>query len=182
VLRAAIEAGVTGLIGLAAALYLLRRPRGRPRLSMAASSALALAAGAAVAFILRAPGGVPALRALVPGSALTPAAVAGAAGRWLSLAALLLAGAPLVLGEELLFRATLQRALEDRTRGRPVGRAAAALATAVVAVVATGGALQIAIASHAMASAVRAATGRTSASFLARLALLAGLAVAAVAV
>ena len=136
---------VGALLGIVAAIYLLRRRASRApaRLRLAPSLAIGLLVGGGAALALR--GQMPAL----------PLEIA-------------LATLPSILAEELIFRGTLQRALEQTWSRRRAGVIAAALVTLAIACLATPGPLLAIAAMHAVASALRAATGRTSTSFVAR--------------
>ena len=75
------------------------------------------------------------------------------------------ASLPSILGEELIFRGTVQRALEERW---PRRRLAAAALSAAIAFLATPGPWPFVLAGAVGISALRAATGRTAPGFLAR--------------
>jgi membrane protease YdiL (CAAX protease family) len=72
---------------------------------------------------------------------------------------------PSILGEELIFRGTVQRALEERW---PHRRLAAAAVTAAIAFVATPGPWLSVLIGVFVLSSLRAATGRTMPGFVAR--------------
>jgi membrane protease YdiL (CAAX protease family) len=75
------------------------------------------------------------------------------------------ASLPSILGEELIFRGTVQRALEECW---PRRRLAAAALGAAIAFLATPGPWAFVLAGAVAISALRAATGRTAPGFLAR--------------
>jgi membrane protease YdiL (CAAX protease family) len=72
---------------------------------------------------------------------------------------------PSILGEELIFRGLVQRALEERLPHRQLGAVAVAIA---IAFLATPGPWLPVLAGVAVVSALRATTGRTAPGFLAR--------------
>jgi hypothetical protein len=142
---------VAALLGAGAAIYLWRRPGATPRMGSGPAVVLAVLLGAAVGLMLR-----------HEARGMPPAA--------------LLATLPLILGDELIFRGTLQRALEERWASRRAGRWAAVAVTVAIAVLAAGAPLAPVLAVHTVASLLRTATGRTSAAFLARATVIAVLA------
>jgi membrane protease YdiL (CAAX protease family) len=131
---------VGALLALVTALYLRRRPGNRARLAAIPSTGIGLAIGGAAGWALRGQ------------SAPFPFELA-------------VAGLPSILGEELIFRGTLQRALEERWPG---WRFAAAAVAAAIAFLATPGPWPFVLAGAVVVSALRAATGRTAPGFLAR--------------
>lgn len=131
---------VGALLAIIAALYLRRRPAGRVRLAAIPSIAIALAVGGGAGWALR--------RHAPPFP--------------FDLAVLSL---PALLGEELIFRGTVQRALEERW---PRRRLAAAAVAAAIAFLATPGPRLPVLAGVVVVTALRAATGRTLPGFLAR--------------
>ena len=140
--RAAVPA-IGALLAVATPLYLRRRPGIPARLGRVTAAAIGLALGAAAGWALR--GQTPPF----------PFEIA-------------VASLPAILGEELIFRGTLQRALEERW---PRRRFAAAGVAAAMAFLATPGPWVPALAIVVVVSSLRAATGRTAPGFLARAAL-----------
>jgi membrane protease YdiL (CAAX protease family) len=131
---------VDALLALVTALYLRRRPAMPARLGLLPSAAIALAIGGAAGWARRGQD------AAIP----------------LDLA---IASLPSILGEELIFRGTVQRALEERW---PRRRLAAVAVAAAVAFLATPGPWLRVLLSIVVVSSLRAATGRTVPGFLAR--------------
>jgi membrane protease YdiL (CAAX protease family) len=153
-----IKAAFTILLGLAAGIYLGRRPRATPRLALGPSLALAVVLGAGLALVLRQMSAMTV--AALPTTAL-PGLLPGA----------LLVGWLLVLAEELIWRGAVQRALEEQEPwpDRRWAVAGGAVITLAIGWVAAGGApLAFIVAAHAVPSLLRAVTGRTSASFAGR--------------
>jgi uncharacterized membrane protein len=167
--RLAANLGLAVIVGLSAAVYLVRRPAIRPRLGLAPAAAVAIAAGAIAGGLARAQG-------------FPEAALVGAI-RAAPVAALLVL--PAVVAEELLYRGVLQRGLEEAlappiaagAAPPPRARALAALLGTLLAVVASGiaggPALGILLVLHGAAAVTRAVTGRAVASALARVVALA---------
>jgi hypothetical protein len=153
--------GVPAAVGLAAAVYLARRPPARrPRSTWARAGAVALGAGAAAAAVTRALGGP------TPGIAAAPPLLVAAAILF-----------PIAIAQELVLRGIVQRGLEELALRRgglteARGRALAALASILLGLVAAGPngatAAGILLASHGAAALTRAITGRNSASILTR--------------
>ncbi len=137
---------VDALLAIVAALYLRRRPASPARLGRIPATAIGLAIGGAAGWALRGQG--------------------AGAGIPIEIA---LATLPSILGEELIFRGTLQRALEERW---PHRRLAAAAVAAAIAFLATPGPWLPVLSSIAVVSLLRAATGRTAPGFVARAAFL----------
>ena len=165
-----IRAALTVLLGSVAAIYLGRRPpqalppAGVPRLALGSSLGLAVVLGAGLALLLR-------RTAAAPLPTLPASTLAG----WMPGA--LLVAVPLLLAEELVWRGLLQRALEEQAAQRRWAVPAAAVVTLVIGWVAAGGQpMTFLVVAHAVPSLLRALTGRTSASFLGRLALVTALA------
>jgi hypothetical protein len=131
---------VGALLALVTALYLRRRPTSGARLGVLPSAGIALAIGGVAGWALSGQG------------APFPFEVA-------------IASLPSILGEELIFRGTVQRALEERW---PRSRLAAAAVAAAIAFLATPGPWRSVLISIAVVSLLRAATGRTLPGFLAR--------------
>ena len=131
---------VGALLALVTALYLRRRPGHPARLGAIPSAGIGLAIGGAAGWALRGQ------------SAPFPFEIAVAA-------------LPSILGEELIFRGTVQRALEERW---PRRRLAAAAVAAAIAFLAMPGPWLPVLASVAVVSLLRASTGRTAPGFLAR--------------
>jgi hypothetical protein len=130
---------VGALLALVTALYLRRRPANRAHLAAIPSLGIGLAIGGGVGWVLRG-----------QGSFSFDVAVASL---------------PSILGEELIFRGTVQRALEERW---PRRRLAAAALGAAIAFLATPGPWPFVLVGAVGISALRAATGRTAPGFLAR--------------
>jgi hypothetical protein len=130
---------VGALLALVTALYLWRRPANRAHLAAIPSLGIGLAIGGGVGWVLRG-----------QGSLSFDVAVASL---------------PSILGQELIFRGTVQRALEERW---PRRRLAAAALGAAIAFLATPGPWPFVLAEAVVISALRAATGRTAPGFLAR--------------
>jgi membrane protease YdiL (CAAX protease family) len=156
--------GMAVLVGLVVVLYLARRRSTLvPRLGLAASGAVGVAAGLVA--------GAVATR-LAPGTGAAPALPSPG---WWSI------GLLVVVAEELLFRGVVQRGLEEALASAWPGApsvavlALAGTATLVVSVVAVGSSsmappLGILLAIHGAAVLTRATTGRVSAAVLARVA------------
>jgi hypothetical protein len=150
--------GVPALLGAAAAIYLWRRRAPTARLALVPATGAALIAGAGLGVLLGRCGYGP------------PPAIQ-------------LMTIPLLLGQELIFRGCLQRALQEHAGARPhshwLARAGAAGVTVTLAALVVGGhgdALGPVLITQAGASLIWAASGRTSSSFLARAASVATLA------
>jgi membrane protease YdiL (CAAX protease family) len=155
--------GLVVLLGIAAGVVLVRRPRAVPRWGLGRSLAFALPLGAGAGYALAGAGAMPSL-----GNLTLPGAATGALA---------------LLAEELVFRGVLQRGLAEELAARGlrrsragVGAAVASVGLAAVAMGTSGiggpgmaltGAL---VGSHVAAAAVWGFTGRTSAAWLARLA------------
>jgi hypothetical protein len=151
--------GLLLVVGLAAGIYLVRRPPETARWGIGRTAIAVLALGAGLGALARRLGGLP-----------PPGILQGL----------------VLLAEELLFRGVLQRALESELAalGLTPGKARAAAAAGTVTLAAMAGAMAggkpgldaAVVCSQAAGAAVWALTGRTGASFLARLAgmLLAG--------
>jgi hypothetical protein len=165
-IEAAAQRGIVTAVGVAALVYLLRRPRGPARARLPASIALAVAVGVLLAW---ASGGL-ALPRVPAADALVVVAVAMLRP----------------LAEELVFRGVIQRSLEATLarRGLRGARILAGAASVAVSLVATGGAVGASlavVAAHTAAAGVQVITGRTLAAWLVRavVAALAGVAAAA---
>jgi hypothetical protein len=170
----AVNLGVAVLLGVTLAFYLAaRRAPAPPHAGLAAGAASGVALGLAAGVLVHAVGFSDAAFAAARASG-SPAAVAW--GAW----ALVL---PILLAEELLFSGVVFRGLDELLREAfdktPVGaaraRGLAVAGTVAVAVVAVGGGagaapLGVLCVMHGTATVTRAATGRISASFLARVA------------
>jgi hypothetical protein len=157
------------LVGLAAAVYLWRRPGAQPRTGLSSAAGIAACVGLVAGVLSR-------LHGLPEG--FTIAAVLEQPLAWVFVL-------PVVLAEELLFRGIIQRGVEEAFAARepngalsaspvtPRARALAALISVLLAVVAAGGGgaapVGILLASHGAAALTRAITGRNSASILTRL-------------
>jgi hypothetical protein len=147
-------------VGLAAGVYLIRRPASpRVRSSLGGALAVALALGAAASFVPWVLGGR-GRGATVPAPVVTWAMVL-----------------PFAVSQELVLRGIIQRGIEEaaaRWRGVSAGRARAlaALVSLLLGLCASpaigGPALGILLASQGAAALSRAATGRNSASILTR--------------
>jgi membrane protease YdiL (CAAX protease family) len=140
------------LVGIAAAIYLARRPRAVPRLGVVASLLVAAGAGALATGAVVAAGGA---------VATEPA---------LNIAVL----AVVALAEEAVFRGVLQRALPLPRLGAAAISLAAGVVCAQLSSSALGGGrpgpvIAIVIGGHAAASLAYALTGRVTASWIARL-------------
>ncbi len=135
---------VGALLAVVTALYLRRRPKMPARLGAIPSNVIGLVVGGAAGWALRGEGPV------------LPLDIA-------------MASLPSILGEELIFRGTVQRALEEAWPRRRL--AAAGVATAI-AFLATPGPWLPVLAGVAVVSSLRAATGRTAPGFVARAAFL----------
>jgi hypothetical protein len=131
---------VGALLAVITALYLRRRPAHRARLGVLPSAGIGLAIGGAAGWALRGQG------------APFPFEIA-------------VASLPSLLGEELIFRGTVQRALEERW---PRRRIAAGAVAAAIAFLATPGPWLPVLVGVVGVSSLRAATGRTMPGFLAR--------------
>ena len=131
---------VGALLALVTALYLRRRPGNRARLGAIPSMGIGLAIGGSAGWVLRGQGAAFSFDVAV-------------------------ASLPTLLGQELIFRGTVQRALEERWPHR--GLAAAAVG-AVISFLAIPGQWPLVLGEVVVASALRAATGRTAPGFLAR--------------
>jgi hypothetical protein len=171
-LAARLRLGLLAIVGALVVIYLARRPRAAGHLPPIASAAVGLGAGALAGVVMAWFGG----------------------GAWLSEAADTPAVAVIValgmLAEELLYRGVIQDGIEQEVAYRPgrilVGRlGAAAVSTTLAGTVAVLWTqawqpstllpmLATVVASHGAASLTRAATGRTPAAFLARVAAFAG--------
>jgi hypothetical protein len=153
-------------VGLAAALYLARRPSATgPRTTWARAIVVALGLGGAAA------AGIWAMGRANPAFAGAKSLLVGAA-----------LAIPLVVAQELLLRGLIQRGLEElslRRGGHSAtrGRALAAFVSVLFGVVAVGptgaAAAGILLASHGASAVTRAITGRNSASILTRVVALA---------
>jgi hypothetical protein len=164
--------GIAVLVGVPAAVVLWRRSAARVPLGPLRAAALALALGAAAGGLARALG-FPDAASM---AALERERVGAAAVGWA------IAGLPVVIAEELVYRGLVQRGLEEAAlamagraqapsrRARALS-AAAGLALALVASSAPGAPrLGVLLAIHGAAALTRAVSGRNSASILARIA------------
>ena len=149
------QSGLVIAVGIAAAIYLARRPRPVPRLGAIASLLIAVGAGA-----------------LATGTVL-------AADRHAVLPPVVGLGAIGALAEEAVLRGIVQRALPvPRFVAAAIAFAAGVVSAQLgSSVLATGGAVLLAVlATHAAAAIVYAFTGRAAASWLARIVMLLALA------
>ncbi|HVR62257.1 MAG TPA: hypothetical protein VMU50_10185 [Polyangia bacterium] len=161
----------TAVLGLLAAIYVGRLPREPARMRVLPAAGAALAAGFLLGAILRRTpqaAGAAIWRALVAGGADAPVVGVGAL-------AVLVA---VVLCDELVFRAVIQRSIEDQL-GRPLAAAALDVLVATLASPAQSGSLAAVVATHALPAAVWMLSRRTWACVLVRLAAIASLAVGA---
>ena len=158
--RLAANLGVALFVGLAASVYLARRPAARARLAIAGAVAVAVGAGAAAGLLAGAQG--------FPDAALAATILHQPIAWTLVL--------PIVVAEELVYRGILQRGLEEAftPAGAAPACALAALTALGLAVVASGGTGALApgvlLTMHGAAALTRAVTGRNSAAVLTRIA------------